>query len=271
MEPLRPALVLALALASASCATSGVAPSAPALHEPRKATLDEVLAAHDAYCEATRTFSASGDLEVRDVRAGKSRTLGVRLVAARGGRLYLKGSVLVVTALEVVSTGERFWFQVPSKKTVWTGPNDAPHRAFGADDAPYYALRPGDLTLALLPEPLSPRDGEVLLFEEDRQSISVAVGGVEGGRGRVRRRVWFDRETLRLSRSRYYDTSGDVVSEASFGGWADAAPRFVTVARPAEGYLASFAFDKAEVNVAIPERAFTPRTPEGYKVMEVGE
>jgi hypothetical protein len=67
--------------------------------------------------------------------------VGVRFVAARGGRLYLKGSVLVVTALEVVSDGERFWFQVLSKKTVWTGPNDAGNRAEGADKAPYYALR----------------------------------------------------------------------------------------------------------------------------------
>jgi outer membrane lipoprotein-sorting protein len=270
MKRLKVAFGLALAVASTGCAVSGLAPPLSDTSEPRKATLDEVLAAHEAYC-STRTFSASGELEVRDLRAGKSRKLGVRVVAARGGRLYLKGSVLVVTALEVVCDGERFWFQVPSKKTVWTGPNDAPHRAEGADEAPYYVLRPGDLTSAFLPEALTPREGEVLLFEADRQSVSVVVGRVSEGRGPVRRRVSFDRETLHVLRARSFDEHGDVISEASFGGWKGEVPSVVTVARPAEGYVASFVFDKAQVNVAIPERAFTPRMPEGYAVKEVGE
>jgi len=42
------------------------------------------------------------------------------------------------------------------------------------------------------------------------------------------------------------------------------------VRRPREGYEALFTFDKAEANVPVPARAFAPRTPEGYKVVEVG-
>ncbi|MFI5184711.1 MAG: hypothetical protein ACHQNV_09945 [Vicinamibacteria bacterium] len=271
MGRLKAAFALAVALAPAGCATSGVAPPASHTSEPRKATLDEVLAAHDAYCGATRTFSASGDLEVRDLRAGKSRKLSVRVVAARGGRLYLKGSILVVTALEVVSDGERFWLQVPSKKTVWTGPNDASHEAEGADQAPFYALRPRDITAALLPEALTPGEDEVALFEENRESVSVVVGGVSAGRGHVSRRVLFDRETLHVLRALSYDQDGNLISESSFGGWKGDVPRLVTVVRPSEGYVASFVFDKAEVNVAVPERAFAPRLPEGYAIREVGE
>lgn len=266
----RPALSLALVMSFAGCAAKGVAPPAPAHREPRRTTLDEALAAYDTYCSATRSFSASGDMELRDVRAGRARKLSVRLLAARNGRLYLKGSVLVVTALEVVSDGAQFWFQVPSKKTVWTGPSEAPHRAEGADASPYYALRPTDITATLLPESLSPGEGEALLFESDRETISLAVGGTGGGRGPVRRRVWLDRESLRPSRWRTYDDRGDVLSEASVGGWSGTAPHLVTVTRPAEGYVVSFVFDKAEVNVAVPDRAFVPRTPEGYTVTRVG-
>jgi len=60
-----------------------------------------------AHANGIETLSASGDLEVRDLRAGRARKLGVRLVASRGGKLYLKGSVAVVTAMEVVADGQR--------------------------------------------------------------------------------------------------------------------------------------------------------------------
>ena len=72
-------------------ACSGARPAPPsAPWKPlRAATLEEVLSAYDAYCEAGKTLSASGDLELRDRRTGKGRSLGVRLVAARDGRLYL--------------------------------------------------------------------------------------------------------------------------------------------------------------------------------------
>jgi hypothetical protein len=195
--------------------------------------------------------------------------VGVRFVAARGGRLYLKGSVLVVTALEVVSDGERFWFQVPSKKTVWTGLNDEGNRAEGADNAPYYALRPRDVTSAFLPEALAPGDGDAVLFEGDRQAFTVTVGRLGGGRGFARRRISLDRETLQLVRARDYDSRGDVVTDASFGAWSGGVPRRVTIERPRLGYVASFALDKAEANVAVPDRAFVARTPEGYAVEEV--
>ena len=112
-------------------------PAAP-VRPLRAATLDEVLAAYDAYCGRGTTLSASGDLDVRDRRTGKARRLGVRVLAGRGGRLYLKGSVAVVTALEVVADGERFWFQVPSQEDgVDGGGRRGPRRGRRDEQAPY--------------------------------------------------------------------------------------------------------------------------------------
>src|SRR5438445_12579470 len=200
----------------------------------RVASLDEVLAAYEAYANGNETLSASGELEVRDLRAGRARKLGVRLVASRGGKLYLKGSIAVVTALEVVADGERFWFQVPSRKTVWTGKSGAGHRAEG-DNAPYYALRPSDVNSALLPEPLLPGARDAVVFEADPESFSIALAP-QGGREVVRRRGWLDRETLRPIRLRLYDERGEVISEARLGGWQAGAPRRIQIDRPAEGY-----------------------------------
>jgi hypothetical protein len=190
------------------------------------------------------------------------------LVAARGGRLYLKGSVAVVTALEVVADGQRFWFQVPSKRTVWTGSSSGSTDAERAD-APYYALRPSDVAAAFLPEPLSPGPGDALTLEADRRSFSLSLAQLENGVGRVRRRVWLERESLKWSRSRSFDERGDLASEIEVAGWQPGGPRQVTVTRPGEGYVAAFQLEKLDANARVPERAFIPRTPEGYKVVEV--
>ncbi len=248
-----------------------VAPKAIPVVPPRPlraATLEEVLAAYDGYCKGIESISASGDLEVRDLRAGKAGRLGVRLVAKRGGRLYLKASVTVVTALELSADGERFSFQVPRKKTVWTGAADAPPRAED-DKAPYYALRPLDIVSALLPDPLIPAEGDALVLEGDREAFSLTLARLSSAQGTARRGVSLSRDTLQLSRARTFDERGNVVSEATFGDWEGGNPRRVLVARPREGYEAAFAFDKIERNVAIPERAFAPRIPEGYTVIEV--
>jgi outer membrane lipoprotein-sorting protein len=261
--------IACLGIALAACVRARVIPRVE-VGPPRAATLDEVVAAYDGYCRGIETLSASGDLDVRDLRAGKARKLGVRLVAARGGRLYVKGSVAVVTALEVVSDGARFWFQVPSKKTVWTGAAaEAAPTAAQTEDAPYYALRPADVTSALLPEPLDPGPGEAVVLEADRETFSLSLARLDGARGRVRRRVWMDRKSLRPVRLRSYDERGDVRTESRLSSWTASGPGQVDISRPLDGYEAGFTFDRVEKNVPVPERAFAPRTPPDYKVVEV--
>jgi outer membrane lipoprotein-sorting protein len=257
--------ILVSALGVAGCATAPApAPAAPR-RPPRTATFEEVVAAYDRYAAQTDTLSGSGDLDVRDVRAGRARKVGFRLVAARGGKLYLKGSIAIVTALEVVSDGERFWFQVPSKKTVWTGPAQGAAETSDAE-APYYALRPRDVTSALLPEPLVPGEGETLLLETSRDSVSMTLARPSDHT--VRRRVSLDREQLRPVRLLDFDARGELQSDTRLG-WQGGEVRRIEIDRPVEGYQALLSFDKLERNVAVPGRAFVPRTPEGYTVVEV--
>ncbi len=249
-----------------ACVTRNIVPQVPPA-PLRAASLDEALAAFDGYCSETSTLSASGDLDVRDFRAGKARKVGVRVVAARGGRLYLKGTVAVVTALELVADGERFWFQVPAKKTVWTGRADAHPRAED-EQAPYYALRPADVAAALLPEPLRPGPDDVVLLESDRGVFTLTLAG--RARGPVRRTVRLERASLRPLGERRFDDRGDLVASFVYGSWDGRFPRKIVVGRPREGYEAEFSFERADVNAAVPDRAFVPRTPADYAVVEVG-
>jgi hypothetical protein len=259
-------------LGQAACVTRTVATPAAPWRPPRAATLEEVVAAYDGYCRGVSTLSAAGDLEVRDLRAGKARRLGVRVLAGRGGRLYLKGSVAVVTALEVIADGRRFWFRVPSKKTVWTGAADAAvDQGAESEQAPYYALRAADLVEALLPEPLTPEADEALLLDGDAHSFGLSLARLDEGRhGSARRRVQVDRETLQPSLDRRYEPAGIPQREVRYSGWRDGSPHHVVVTRLREGLEAEFTLDEVKTNVTLPERAFAERPAEGYTVVEVG-
>jgi outer membrane lipoprotein-sorting protein len=250
------------------CASLPTARNVDALRPPRQATLEEVLAAYDAYCDDTITFSASGDLAVRDTSTGRSRQLHARIVAARGGRLYLKASVAIVTGIEVIADGERFWFQVPSKKKVWTGRPDVTSDD-GETAEPYYALRPTDITDALVPEPMTPGPGESLSFSGDRDRFLLTLASTDGDYGQVRRLVWINREDLRPYRLQTYDENGDIAADIVWRDWQDDTPREITIVRPLTGYFARFMLDKAQRNIDIPEKAFAPRIPDDYEVVEV--
>jgi outer membrane lipoprotein-sorting protein len=255
-------------VAASGCASSAGPRDLVPLPPLRAADVGEVLAAYDAYCNGIETFSASGDVSIRDSRRGKSSQLRVRVVAARGGRLYLKASVAVVTGIEVISDGEAFWFQVPSRKKVWTGRNDSPPELADQEE-PYHALRPLDVTGALVPEPMRPDSGQVLLLSGDRDHFELTLASAPAGRGVVARRAWLTRSDLRPFRAQSFDERGDVEADVVWRSWRDETPRDVTIVRPREGYFARFLLDDVDTNVEVPERAFSPRIPEGYELIEV--
>ena len=263
-----PALAVLLGGAGCGFAPKGIAtlPARP----PRAASLEEVVAAYDRFAQATESLGASGDLEVRDRRQGQARRLGVRLLAGRDGRLYLKASVAVVTALEVVCDGSRFWFQVPSKRKVWTGSADQ-RPGGGEQREPYEALRPAEIVAALLPQALAPEAGELLALEADREAFSVLVARPSGGRAQARRRAWLERESLLPRRLRSYDERGELETEVQWSNWQAGWPRHVELSHPRDGYEAAFDFSKVEPGAALPEQAFRPRTPADYELVNLDD
>ena len=65
------------------------------------------------------------------------------------------------------------------------------------------------------------------------------------------------------------DERVSLVWDVTLAAWAEGQPHQVEIRRPVQGYEAALRLDKVERNVPAPERAFTPRTPEGYTVVEV--
>ncbi len=259
--------LLALVLLATGCthAPEGALARVP-LPPLRQASLDEVRAAWDRHC-APQTLRASGDLEVADTITARTQRLSVTLLATREGRLYLKGSVAVVSALEVVGDGARFWFLVPSKNTVWTG---AAARAPGASadptHPPYEALRPLDVTRALVPAPVALGPGETISLEGERLGFTLTVARRSGT---VRERIALHRDTLRPQRLRLFDDAGNLQSDVSWSHWEGERAQAVEILRPADGYRAAFTFSKMETDAPAPEKAFVPRVPPDYATVEV--
>jgi ABC-type multidrug transport system fused ATPase/permease subunit len=154
--------------------------------------------------------------------------------------------------------------QLPTRRKVWTGDASLSAPDAADDKAPYYVLRPSDVTTALVPEPLAPGPGESVVLEADAQNFSLTLTRIEAGRGVARRRVWLSRDTLRPSRLRVYDARGDVASDSVLSGFRDGAPRSITIRRPAEGYEAAFSLEKVELNGRAGEGLHGPR-PEGSR------
>lgn len=246
---------------------AGLVPSLPLA----TATRAEIRAAYDAYARGIQTFSASGDLSVSDLRKAELRRLGVRVVAQRGGRLYLKGSVGLVTALEVTADGDTFWFRLPTKKKLWTGRTGVAEPDFGEDDedAPYRALRPGDVTRLLVPEPLDLAPGESLVFEAEPFAFAMTRVRRAGDVQVALQRIWLTRDNLELAKIWLYDEEGNVRSEARYGNFAAGLPHRVAIERPIEGYRAVFDLDRVRSNVDIPEAAFTGSIPDNHEVIVV--
>jgi outer membrane lipoprotein-sorting protein len=108
-----------------------------------------------------------------------------------------------------------------------------------------------------------------VLLDADREAFTLTLAAPAQGRGLARRRVSLDRETLQPVRLRRYDERGDIETDVTLSAWTEGQPHQVEIRRPVQGYEATLRLDKVERNVPAPERAFAPRTPEGYTVVEV--
>ena len=97
------------------------------------------------------------------------------------------------------------------------------------------------------------------------RSRSPTAGAAPSGRS-----VRLERAGLHPLGERRFDARGDLVASFAYGAWDGGFPRRIVVGRPNEGYEAEFTLEKAEVNAAVPDRAFVPRVPADYSVVEVG-
>ena len=223
------------------------------LQPPREASLDEVLAAYDLYCDGIDTFKATGEMELRNTRTGRAGRLRFDLVASREGiRLEQRGGG---PGFVLVSRDGEFALQSAADGRHWRGAADEPLPSLR--DFPLEALRPSDLSSAFVPSPLTAQPDEALFMEGERSRFAVTLTRRRSGHGVARRQVFLERASLRLQRTLSFDEEGNLRSEVSWRSWRDGVPREILVTRPLDGTLARLELDEAEPNAPVPPGSFS--------------
>jgi outer membrane lipoprotein-sorting protein len=91
----------------------------------------------------------------------------------------------------------------------------------------------------------------------------------------ITRKFWFDRTNLRLGILEIYDGDGNVVTQASYSDWRDAAEGpyagSVSITRPVDGYSLVVHIQNPGLNATLPPDAFVLDPPPGVPVERVGD
>ena len=170
----------------------------------------EVLEAHNAWADSIRHVWSRAELRLNFPTGDPSSSrltydLDGHVFMAKPDRLYVHGAVLGQEVFKIGMNPERFWLWVgPKVNSVWTGQRGGPGER-------RFIVSPADLmtALGLFRIELDPAVPGVFVAQDRHYVLS--QDHVIAGEVLPRRRIWFDRATLRPARVDLYDDSGRCV------------------------------------------------------------
>ena len=207
---------LAMLITMAVAPVAPAAPVASAAESPAILPPADFLARHNAWADQVQRLWARADLTLnfpKDETGLKREQHDLRghLFLAKPDRLFVHGEVLGKDVFTVGMNPERFWLWIrPEVNTVWTGRR-------GGEGERRFILSPADLMTALglfridlapaVPAEFVAQAGHYILTERYPSTAAPAGPAAPAASG-PRRRVWFDRETLRPARVDLFDEAG---------------------------------------------------------------
>jgi hypothetical protein len=246
----------------------------------QEATLQDLVTKLNSWSAAVRTMTATVDLaptagsvysgvirEYRDVKGF--------LLLESPSLLRMQGQAPVVRTqvFDMVSSGEEFRLYIPPKQKFIVGKNAANPPAKNSIEN----LRPQHILEALLVPAIDPAREKCFLEEAEDGSqqhylVTVVEPG-EGGELRLRRKAWFDRSTLELSRMQFYSPRGNCQEDVRYADYQDFQgvryPSRIELGRPIEDYSLVITFVKATFNQPIGPGKFELKKPEGAELVDL--
>jgi Domain of unknown function (DUF4292) len=187
-------------------------------------------------------------------------------------RVIGQAPLVGTTIFDMASNGERFAIYIPSKDQFIEGPANLERPSEHALEN----LRPQHLVDALLWNEIPP-DAPVLFEAGDEATaryytLTVVESSQEW---KVRRKIWFDRTDLTISRLQTYDADGNVTEDVEYRNWNGfGTVRFaseIDLTRPLEDYGLAIGITKLVANQAVTADKFELAQPPGTKLIRVGE
>lgn len=275
--------LLSVVLAATGCAVRRVTRVEPSQLPPPalEASAADLVAKINARSEAIRTLVATVELEptAGSVYSGvikEYRDVRGFILLEKPAMIRMLGQAPVVrtTIFDMVSDGREFRLSIPPKQKFIVGKTDFHRPAKNSLEN----LRPQHILDALLVPGIEPTR-EKCVFEEAEEAsrryyvLSVVEQG-NPGELTLRRKVWFDRSTLEVSRLQIYGPNGAYIEDVHYSGYQDfqgvSYPAHVEITRPIEDYRLAVTIQKATFNQPIEAEKFELKKPDSAELVVLG-
>ncbi len=274
--------LLPILLATSGCAVRRTTriPSAQLPPPAREASLAELVRQTNAQSEAIRTFTATVDLEptAGSVYSGvikEYHDVKGFILVERPAMIRMIGQAPIVRTniFDMASDGREFRLSIPPKRKFIVGKTDFKRPARNALEN----LRPQHILEALLIPATDPASEKPVLEEAEeggrRYYVLMVLGADEDGNLQLRRKVWFDRSSLEITRLQLYAAGGVYLEDVRYSGYQDFGgipyPAHIQVTRPVEDYRLSINILKAAFNQPIDPEKFQLQKPEDAELIEL--
>lgn len=249
---------------------------------PREASVAELVKDVDAWSKGITTLTATVEFKPKtgSVYTGvikEYQTVGGYILMKKPAMIRILGQAPVVKTeiFDMVSDGQQFRVSIPPKNKFFVGNNNY----HGSAKHPLENLRPEHIMEALLVPPIDQTKDK--FFNEEIHAPTgqffyvlniVEPGG--GGELNLKRKVWFDRADMSLSRVQIYGPGGALVEDVNYAGYRDFQgiryPAQITLNRPEEDYTLTITVEKATFNQPIPPESFVLKKPPKATLIELG-
>lgn len=190
-------------------------------------------------------------------------------------RMVGQAPVVRTTIFDMVSTGEEFRLNLPTKQKFIVGKTNSRHPAKNALEN----LRPQHILQALLVPPIAAKE-EVTFREsvDDRSRaqrfyVVTVIEPFSGKQVVLKRKIWFDRADLALSRVQFFDAEGTCTEDVRYSNYQDFSgvryPAKISLERPGDDYDLTINIEKATFNGPLGPEKFGLKQPAGSQLIDL--
>ncbi|MGH9327737.1 MAG: hypothetical protein ACRD2B_13790 [Terriglobia bacterium] len=247
---------------------------------PLVASVPQLIAKINSQSAAVQTLSATVDLEpsTGSVYSGvikQYHDVKGFILAKRPGFIRMIGQAPVVRTdiFDMASNGERFSLYIPSQDKFYTGSASLPENSKNVLEN----LRPQHIVSALLLRPIDPATECYFPQQIEEGAVQDYVITVlldcAAGQVNLKRRIWFDRSDLEISRLELYGSEGSLLEDVHYAAYKDFDgvhyPTSITINRPVEDYSLVVRILTAKFNQPVPVSKFNLRKPASAQLIKL--
>ncbi len=241
----------------------------------------QLVAEINSQSGAVRSFTATVDLEPS---AGSAYSGVIKqyhdvrgfILTERPEWIRMVGQAPVVRTdiFDMVSDGKRFSLYIPSRNKFYVGPTTLTTPSRNSLEN----LRPQHVLDALLLQPLDA--ARACYFREEASQgieqdyVITEISGCGPGPVRLKRKIWFDRSNLAISRVQLYGVDGRYLEDIRYSDYRDFGgvryPAQIAIQRPVEDYFLTIRILNARFNQPLPLSKFTLTKPQSAQEIDLG-